>query len=233
MKIVIASAFRNSAKYLEQYFDRMAELQTLLNLNGHDLTLVLGYGDSQDGTGALLYEECTNRFHSHLVECSHGGYDYGSVVHPERFRQLAYVGNKLWQNLPTNADIVSLIESDLRWQPEAFLRLVEGLRSLETALVSDILLAPLIHHENGRFYDTWAFRRNGQNFKNNYPFHRDMVEPPDYLEMDSVGSVLVMRGELAHKLYWPQKDVIVGVCRLAKEHGARIFADTRVRFYHP
>lgn len=233
MKIVIVSAFRNAASYIEHYCDRMDRLQALLHGRGHGLKLVLGYGDSRDGSGEMLHEHCLHRFDALLLDVSHGGHHFGSIVHPQRFKQLAYVGNRLWQHLPDDADIVSLIESDLRWHPESFLRLVEGLQSLETCLRSGILLAPAVEHLDGRFYDTWAFRRNGLHFTNRPPFHPDLTGAPDYLQMDSVGSVLVMRGSLAKRLHWPEEDVIVGVCRQAAAQGTQIFMATKVRFYHP
>src|SRR5688572_2826374 len=108
MNITIVSAFRNATSYIQIYFQQMDELLLALNKAGHNLNLILGYGDSHDGTGEMLFEECVYRFSARLVDVSHGGLHYGSVVHPERFKQLAFVGNALWKHIPQDADIVGL-----------------------------------------------------------------------------------------------------------------------------
>jgi hypothetical protein len=213
--------------------ERMSNLQLMLSQQATSLTLVLGYGDSADGTGDMLREECSQRFDSHLIDVSHGGKYYGSVVHPQRFKQLAGVYNQLWANIPEYANTVSFIESDLSWTPRCLSNLVEGLQYLENKHKAPILLSPRIHLPDGRFYDTWAFVRNGRNFINRVPHHRDLVDPPHYLEMESVGSFVIMNSEIARKLHWPEEDVIVGLCRMAKGEGARIFMDTHERVIHP
>src|SRR5688572_16734663 len=104
MNVTLVSAFRNSFSYIHRYCDQMDALQTLLRKCGHTLHLVLGYGDSEDGTGEILFEEVSHRFSASLMEVSHGGLHYGSIIHAQRFRQLAFVGNKLWSAIPMDAN---------------------------------------------------------------------------------------------------------------------------------
>src|SRR6478736_7593378 len=115
MRVVIVSMFRNAGNYIPRYFDQMGKLQDLLSKRGISLGLILGYGDSTDRTADMLHEECLSRFDALLVDVSHGGPDFGSVVHPVRFRQLAGAINRLWQCIPKSADYVMVVESDLIW----------------------------------------------------------------------------------------------------------------------
>lgn len=226
MNVTIVSAFRNSASYIPDYFQRVNALEPKPHL-------VLGYGDNADSTQELLQVYLLDYFSYSLVDVSHGGQHYGSIVHPERFRQLAGVWNTLWKKIPADADIVAMVESDLVWEPQCLSNLIEGVRYLQKRFSSGILLAPRINLPDGRFYDTWGFAANGRNFINRPPHHRELVNPPHYLEMDSVGSFVVMDGETARKLRWPKEDVVVGLCRMAKKKGARIFMDTQERVVHP
>lgn len=225
MKICIVSAFRNAVQYIERYCEQMDDLQKLLVKDGRRLHLLLGYGDSTDGTAETLFDECSNRFDAHLLDVSHGGHHFGSVVHSERFRQLASVGNQLWRQIPEDAEIVGLVESDLIWSGKDLYSLILEVRF-------NCLVSPLTKHLDGRFYDTWAYRMNGKNFYNEPPYHPGLNKQR-YYAMDSVGSVFFMQGELARRLQWPEKDVVVGFCRLAREAGASILLDTDVEVYHP
>lgn len=224
MNIVIVSAFRNASWYIKRYCEQMDKLQERFSQQNHTLQLVLGYGDSHDGTGEILFEETSHRFPTTLVDVSHGGLHYGSIVHPKRFKQLAFVGNKLWEAIPEDADVVGLVESDLIWQPYV-------ISSLAVTVGPNAIYAPMIYHEDGRFYDTWAFRCNGINFKNERPFHPDLGRA-NSLRMDSVGSVLFMQRRLAKQLHWPEEDVVVGLCNQARSFGADIWLWTSLAVYH-
>lgn len=242
MNVSVVSHFRNAVGYLERYFEQMDSLKAALGEQGYELTLVLGYGDSTDGTGIQLYDECVHRFDARLIDVSHGGPYLGSIVHPERFRQLAYVGNKLWKNIPDNADIVGLVESDLIWKAQSFIDLLEFLQGLGS-VNEEIphLVAPMVMHQRSvgephlddRFYDRWAFRYNGVQFKNEPPYHKALESSGTYVEMNSVGSFVLMDGKIAKQLCFPEEDVIVGFCRQARLLGARILLDKLTKVYHP
>lgn len=206
----------------------MEDLQNLLNEKGDTLTLVLGYGDSSDGTGESLYDECCHRFDGRLIDVSHGGRFYGSMVHPVRFKQLAQIGNTLWGHIPETTDIVGLVESDLIWDSYDIYNLISHLNLSNLP----VIITPMVHLQDGRFYDIWAFRKNGTNFRNSKPFHPD-IDERRYYELDSAGSVLFMKAGLARQLTWPEEDVVVGFCRQARELGAKIILDSLTEVYHP
>lgn len=202
----------------------MDKLQEVLNRRNCSLHLVLGYGDSHDGTGEILFEECSGRFNCSFVETSHGGLHYGSVIHPKRFKQLAFVWNKMWENIPSDAHVVGMVESDLIWQPY-------NISSLALTVGANQIYAPMVYHEDGRFYDTWGFSKDGINFQNNRPFHPSLGQE-NTIKMDSVGSVMFMLSGLAKQLHWPENDLAVGLCKQAKSLGASIWLWTSLGVYH-
>lgn len=228
MKICVVSMFRNAVPYIERYFEQMDGLQQELTKRGHSLSLILGYGDSSDGTGGALYDECHHRFDTRLIEANHGGTHYGSIVHPQRFKQLAFVANKLWRQIAEDANVVAVIESDLIWKAEVFLNLLSVIESEE-----NLFVAPMIFHLDERFYDTFCFRYNGVNFKNEKPYHKGLMTSQRFYEMNSVGSFVLMNAKIARQLQWPEEDVFIGFCRNSRLLGTKILLDKTQSVYHP
>lgn len=209
----------------------MDSLQELLLKRNDSLSLVLGYGDSNDGTEKALLDETQGRLSASLHDVSHGGPHFGSIVHPERFRQLAFVYNSLWEKIPESSDVVGLVESDLIWRADQLMLLIDKMEY-------DVVLSPLVLHLDERFYDTYAFRMDGINFKNEKPYHPNLIQPEvssrRYYLMDSVGSVVFMKYSLAKQLTWPEEDVIVGLCRqITQKSSSYISLDSFAKVYHP
>lgn len=230
MNIKVCSIFRNSSAYVGRYALQAFSLQKLLQLRGHNVSFLLGHGDSTDGTPDLLKSYFKNSPIT-LVDVSHGGPDHGSVVNAQRFRQLSIAGNKIWSQLPEEADIVIWVEADLVWDPLTLVSLAESATFLP-------MVAPkIILHRTGwpedTFYDTWAFVRDGRNFVHAPPYHPAVDSETDLLEMDSVGSCFAIWGELARQLTIPSEDVLVGFCRMLREDlGEQIWLDTRLSVFH-
>ena len=226
MKVTILSCFRQATHYLERYFEQMDDLQRLLMGRGDSLHLLLGYGDSTDGTGAALWDECANRFNAHLLDVSHGGALYGSIEHPQRFRQLAFVGNRLLAHVPMDADVVGIVESDLIWEANTMVRLLDDLEHVPC-------VSPMIMDGPNSFYDVFAHRRNGQRFTKTPPYHEDLDVESDLVELDSAGSVLFVQADLARKARFSDGEAIVGFCESIREQGGSIWLDTQASVQHP
>lgn len=226
MKIAILSIFRNSTAYIPRYFDQMGALSKLLTARGDWLTLLLGYGDSTDGTGEMLHEEATFSMDALLVDVSHGGPEFGSIEHPERFKQLAYCGNKLLGYVPSDADVVGIVESDLIWDAMTLSDLIA-----HTAYVPAI--APMILDGENSFYDSFAFRKNGVRFTKTPPYHEWLDRCSDLVQVDSAGSVLFVRADLAKKARFSDGESIVGYCRDIYRYGGSIWLDPTLSVAHP
>lgn len=225
MNVTILSCFRNSSHYIPRYFDQMGALSKLLYARGDRLKLILGYGDSIDGTGEMLHEEATFRMDALLIDVSHGGKAYGSIEHPERFRQLAYVGNRLLDNVPPDADVIGVVESDLIWDAQSILQLLDDLEHVPC-------VSGMIMDGPNSYYDVFAARRNGQRFTKTPPYHPDITPDSDLLEVDSAGSVLFMDAELARKARFIGGEAIVSFCQDIRKHGGTIWINTQVSFAH-
>lgn len=233
MNVTVLSAFRDATAYLGRYFDQVTMLNALLADRGDTLTLVLAEGDSSDGTEWLL-DRLVTGFAPSLrivpVKHEHGGPRYGSIEHPQRFKQLAGLGNALLRHIPRDADAVMLVESDLVWAAKTLVALLDRLQSVHA-------VAPMVmdRYPADRFYDVFAFRRKGERFANDVPYHPDLatMQPGDLLELESAGSVLAMRGHLARRVYYPTEDVIVGLCRQLRSLGGSIWLDPGLVVRHP
>lgn len=200
-------------------------LSTLLAKRGDYLSLVLGYGDSTDGTGEQLFEAATLSIGARLIEVSHGGKVFGSVVDAQRFRQLAFVGNKILSNVPSDADVVIWLESDLIWEAKTLARLIYHRLPV---------VAPMVYERrSGSFYDTFAYIKDGVNFTKHYSYHPSILGTIGITEMDSVGSCVVMAGNVAKGLTIPDEDVIVGACRAIRDNGYKIWLDVDAEVWHP
>lgn len=225
MKISLISAVRNAENYLARYFGQVAELNCAVTDQGDALSLVIGEGDSTDGTrhslGRLLHH---SGLKGELVDVTHGGPVYGSVEDTRRFAQLAGVYNALLPHIPADADVALFVEADLIWEPETLLALIAQ------AQTQPAVYAPMIMDGPQSFYDVWAYRRDGLRFTKRPPYHHDLNGA--LLEMDSVGSCLAMPAAWARGIQFPQEDVVVGFCRQLREQGHSIRLDPRLAVRH-
>lgn len=227
LNVTLCSAFRNASSYIDRYLNQVIALDLALLGRGDTFSCIWGEGDSTDDTlHALMFY---NNIRCTIVDVTHNGPLFGSIVHPQRFKQLAGVCNKIWEKIPEDADVVIWAESDLQWDAATMLRLIDDLAFAPC-------IAPMIMEKStGGWYDVWAYRRNGVHFTKQAPYHPDIeysVTLGQLLQLDSAGSCLVMNGELARRLTWPEESVIVGICAGVYEHGGSVHLDPTVTVKH-
>lgn len=230
MNVTLCSAFRNASSYLNEYIWREFRLRMALTERGDSLSLILAEGDSVDDTAEALLDEYANVAGVLLVKCDHGGPDYGPVVNADRFANLAKVWNAIWQRIPQDADAVIFVESDLIWEPSTLLALLDDL--WYAPCVVPLVLLRRDGWPEGYWYDSWAYWRRGEQVRVMPPYFDGMDDDTDLLELDSAGSCLVMRGDVARGLVWPAEDVVVGICRQIRERGGSVWLDARQRVIH-
>ena len=177
MNVTVSSIFRNSSAYLAAYFDRVTALREHV-----DVRLVLGEGDSTDGTGDLL-RAMAGRGDT-VLTVNHGGPRFGSVDHPERWANIAQVVRAVIGRVGDPGDAFVWVESDLLWDPDTMLGLLKA----------DRPVAPLVLHGVGNhFYDTWGFRKGGIMFSSQPPYLSVQTGSTDPLvPVDSCGSCFVL-----------------------------------------
>ena len=226
MKVAVGSAFRNMAGYpLDVYTRRLAMLRDTLAKQDHHLRWIAVEGDSIDATKRDIRRYAESRcIATELVERNHGGPWFGSVETAERMRALSFVGNGILESVRPDDDVLVYIESDLVWESDTIMRLIEQLRP------GFDVVAPLIFAGEA-FYDIWAYRKNGQRFSPFKPYHPDVNGEP--VAIDSAGSCLVMRAEVARRCRIVEDMCLVGFCKDVWDKGFTLHVDPRERIYHP
>ena len=225
MNVTLISCFRNAESYIDRYFDQIDHLADSIEMRGDCLNLIWGEGDSTDYT--LLQLQRAVRWlnlATQIVDCTHGGPVFGSVVNEQRFRQLAHVGNCMWKAIPADADVVLYVESDLIWDAETMLRLIDDLQRVPA-------VAPVVMElSTGGFYDTFCFRKDGAQFKKYPPYHPGLTG--GMVELDSAGSCVAMNADLARHLVWDER-VFVGICQQIRELGGSLWLNPNLTIHHP
>lgn len=221
MNICLASAFRDSSSYLSRYFEQVIALSDALHERGDTLMCLWGEGDSTDNTLRML-NGARYRIKAEVIDVAHGGPIYGSVVNAERFRQLAHVGRTIFDALPRAADVFVWVESDLIWQAETILGLIDD-------KVDVVAPRILMHHAWGSddaFYDVWAFRCEGRHFSAVPPYH-STNDGKSLVAVDSVGSCVVFDPRYIQQVTMDDR-VLVGICEDIRSIGGKIWFDPTV-----
>lgn len=226
MNIVIGSMFRNTAgRHNHLYFLRMVDLLAAAGMRGDKVRLALVEGDSSDDTrGELERYAVSLGLPLDLITRNHGGPVYGSTEEPSRMQALSYVANGFMEAVRETDDVAMYVESDLIWTPKVFYHLADQLRP------GVDVIAPLVFAGTA-FYDIWGFRKSGIRFGPFEPFHHELVQD-GLTEVDSVGSCLVMRPEVAMRTRMTDY-ALVQFCDNARAGGYHVWVDARERIFHP
>ena len=243
MNVVICSIFRDAEWHLERYFQQTQALARLLEARGDSFRYNLAEGDSND----LTFDNLHSRLDfskDRLIKRDHGGPRYESVDNICRFLQFSYVYTGVWQNLLASDDVVIYCEGDLVWEPEVMMGLINWPGRSWTRGTQDVeqnifprpvdAIAPMTWFESKekRFYDTWAYRRNGVHFSPSLKPHPD-IRPGELLELDSAGSVIVMTGEAARAAkFEPAELCVVGMTMSLRKAGYRLWLDPEADVVH-
>lgn len=243
MRVAIASIFRNSTSYLQRYTDQLSVLTGTLIGMGNDVHLIMAEGDSTDDTWAMLQERLSFLFdfiHNvspqsrlTLFQAPHGGPEFGSVDNEQRWRNISYVCNRVLEQVTPQDDRFLYVESDLIWNYDTMMALLDGLDNYQQGTRVDVVAPLCIHKPTGLFYDTWGYRKNGQQFCQHSPYHPEVVS--DLLTpIDSAGSCLAMHGLVARECcFTPPQLGIVGFGNDIRAHGYSFFLDPSLTVYHP
>lgn len=225
--IVLASIFRNSYSYLERFAGQVDALQNALDAEIH---LILGEGDSEDGTQQFLPYQLQKKCLSfEIVTVNHGGPVFGSVDNAQRWRQISQVCNAVLERIPFDADKVIYVESDLIWKPETMVKLLKHTDQYPA------IAAMNFDSKDGHCYDCWGHRSGGTQFSPHPPYHKFLTEKPgSVITMDSAGSCIAMRGEVARNCrYDPPEMGMVGFGLDIWKKGYSLHLDPTCHVFHP
>lgn len=234
MNVTLVSFFRNATGYLPRFEAQADALASALERRGDRLTLVLGEGDSIDETRKHLSQwHIAGGLSITLMDVSHGGPPFGSVVHPLRFRQLAYVVNVLLGAVPDNADRVIYVESDLIWDVSTMLELLDQSGRAGVDIACPLILAS---DDPMRFYDIWAYVAEDRHFQPWPPYHpalADVMGHASVVPLQTAGSCLAMRGDVARQYRLTPDEAIRGFTRAATIDGCRLYLIPTAIVRHP
>ena len=200
MTIALCSIFRNSVAYMDRYFKQVNALRELF-----DIRLVMGEGDSWDHTYGELQSYLDPEI-DRLIKQDHGGPDFGSIDHPQRWDQIATIVKPVVaEALSMRPSGVVWVESDLIWETEGMDRLIRE------SLDRHKSMAPMLFARGtDRFYDTWGYRLGGHTFLPHAPyFPKEPMFDKGLARIDSCGSCFVAphTGTLRKwSGHWPFKD---------------------------
>ena len=239
--------FRNSSRYLDRYGAQCAALRDALQERGDTLRLIVAEGDSTDDTPVML-PKVLQEHHgltATILKVDHGGPEYGSVNSPERWAQIALVCNVILEKFAKarpKPEAFIWVESDLIWDAPTMLALLGHLIATDPHPDGSVkpgvdVACPLCYaksKENGIVYDIWGMRKDGVWFNSSRPYHQALVGwQGGLVELDSSGSCLVMRGEVAAQSRFAPEDAIVGWCRDMRAKGFRLWLDPALYVVHP
>lgn len=230
MKLAVLSLFRNRVWALPRYFSQIEALAETLN---DKVAVVAVENNSTDKTRKML-QKWTYPW-VHVLGQNNRDAEYGSVVHPERFRILSNAANIGLDFIAdwVETDMVMFMESDIIWQAEPIIRLMAN------ASIVNGLVAPMVYTERDRiFYDFWAFRRA-------IDAHFETFSETSYKTMKhgmervwSAGTCLVFPKQVLldgarFDPEEPNHGAIVSFCRKAAHLGYNTYANYDESIYHP
>jgi GT2 family glycosyltransferase len=158
-----------------------------------------------------------------------------SVASEKRYWILSLIGNTVLETAKCfDTEYILWVESDLLMpDPETLHKLISKMD--EDKSIS--ILSPIIFINHGkhikRFYDTWGYEcSDGSKWINEAPYHRNLQNEDQYLDMNSVGSCALMRREALQGVNFG-KNCFVELCKNVKKNNGKILLDKNLEIYHP
>lgn len=229
MTLAVITFFRNSAirGQVAPFFTQAARLRNILQKQGFAFRVIAVWGDCVDDT----YKEILRNAEYHnlavqTVEHNHGQREFGSTEHPDRMVALSALGNAGLEAVREGDTAVFYVESDLVWDPHTVISLLNRLNG-EVHVVAPLIFA------GEHFYDVFCFRKNGHRFAPFYPYHSELRHDGNLTQVDSVGSALVMHGEVARHCRIINDNVLMGFCQDCWNKGFTVNVDASQKVVHP
>lgn len=200
-KILFGSIIRDGESYLPRYYDQLKSLT-----KDYEIGLAICEGDSLDDTGEMIYRLLPSELALYSYTYSHNGPKFGSVDVSERWFNIAKTWNYMLDNIVNEFeeyDYFCYMEADLIWDKATIDKLVEGMEEFDC-------VAPMSMLGENWFYDTWGHRSNGMNFAATYPYHPYFNDYLRYMPLDSAGSCILMKSEVAKNCRLSLKDAMIG-----------------------
>lgn len=218
INITIVTPWRQRRDQIAAYYKRIEALEWPKD----NLRFVFVENDSTDGTPEVLMNWVERDARMTLIKRNMDWPMYPSVVNAKRFEILATVFNWGLDAVDYDwTDYVLFLPCDIRYNPDLLRRLIVH----QAAVV-----APLVF-QNERFYDIWAFSREGKNFT---PFPRQSVnDMTPLIECETMGCTMLIDADVLRAgVRYSPVDVDRGFCTAARALGYTLFADSKTHVEH-
>lgn len=201
-----------------------ARMAHLLGKSYPNLGWLWVVGDSTDATYMRLAEQARDGSRCVIV-LDIGGTDPTKT----RRQRLSETATRGYALIPADADYVLVHESDLRTPVDVVERFMANAEAGRCPVAGWVTLdAPGVGHV---FYDTWAYRKDGQLFSNTPPYHA-CYKPDAPFEVDSAGSVILFAADdLRDRIV--RERCLVEVCDHLRALGRRIWVDPTIAVVQP
>lgn len=219
--ILFGSIVRDGVGYLPRYFEQLRRLHST-----YEIGLAICEGDSADETYQYLCSKDTSFLKDYqLFKYDHAGLKYGSVNIPDRWANIAKTWNYMLDHISCYEDYnyFCYMECDLLWDNTTIAYLVEGMNQFDC-------VAPMSMQGN-IFYDTWGHRSRGLHFNNAFPFHPEFLNMQRYMPLESAGSCIMMKTEVAKVSRLASHDAMIG--HDIVKRGYSFVLDKQARVNHP
>jgi len=221
-KIMVCLLTKNDGKYLPRFLESMSKL----DYPKEKLRWVWIYGESVDNTLDIIlkfHEEQPYKFEV-----------YEEPVVDMPIRSSLYVAELCneFKKLYRGEEFVLFADTDLVRIPKNTLK--------ELVRVNKDIVAPYVYIEGTKqFYDTYVFRVKGWRFdkaildgKEYGPWNPPFKDKKEPVELDSVGTFLLIKSEVFKKVKWENPAPHLQFCRNARKKGFKVFALPYIKIYH-
>lgn len=219
-RVTVVTPWRQHAGAVLDYERQMAAL----DYPQDRLRFVFVENDSTDETYPLLSSWAALDTRVLLRKQDRGYPLYPSIVNPHRFEILATVFNWALDLVDYDwTDYVLFMPCDIAFQPDLLRRLLDHRAPI---------VAPFVF-QHGRFYDIWAFSRNGRDF---LPFAEASTEDlygDELVELETLGGVTLIDADVLRAgVRYSTINVDRGLCEAARAAGFSVWADPTLHVYH-
>lgn len=226
MNICLAAMFQNATGYLQRYAIQVKALRDAAPQ--HEFDMILAEGDSTDGDAT--WRSLNDLFPGKAFKRVHGGQIYGPIDVTQRWLQISFVMDGVFERIRPEHDAVIWVESDLIWEPATLLKLLDHIQKPGVDAAVPMVFMRDVH------YDIWAMRKDGIRFTGYPPYHKCLTEPSvnGLYQIDSGPGCIAMRGDVARKSRCrPPSLAMVGLCNNIRSYGYKIWLDPTLRVNHP
>lgn len=220
-RINLCCALRQGSTYANCFFNQIKSLTG----NGYVLGAVTIAVDGEQLTDPVLIEAQRDLHIQYVFEGPRSA--PSCHMHERSIAWARTVNMALSKSLTSPSEFTLWIESDLSFPCDLIELLMEPL--------ADIVAPIIMLGEN--FYDSWGFRDLKGNRISSLARMQALPRARELIELSSVGSCLLIRSSIiAHGVRLPpgyDDGLLVGFCREARVHGARVYCRRDVAVIHP